>query len=229
MHVCFLLNFQQYFKSQFLQSCVIMSKFFQVEDVKKTYRFYAPIYDFLFGAVLESGRRLLCKEVNLIKPKTLLEIGVGTGLLLDKYPIETEITGIDISEAMLEVAKKRAQSLKHPNITLTLGNGETLPYEDNSFDCVVLPYVLSVTPDPVLLVSEARRVCKEAGTILVLNHFSGSKRWLLLEKMVRNFAEKIGFRSDFSYEENVLIHDWEVLRVDTTNLFGLSKFVILKN
>lgn len=206
-----------------------MSNFFQVEDVKKTYRFYAPMYDFLFGAVLEPGRRLLCKEVKQTKPKTLLEIGVGTGLLLDKYPIEAQITGIDISEAMLEVARKRVQSLKHPNITLTLGNGETLPYEDNSFDCVVLPYVLSVTPDPAILVAEARRVCKDEGTILVLNHFSGSKRWLLLEKLVRNFAERIGFRSDFSYEENILIHDWEVLHLETTNLFGLSKFIILKN
>nr|WP_315469545.1 class I SAM-dependent methyltransferase [uncultured Undibacterium sp.] len=206
-----------------------MSNFFQVEDVKKTYRFYAPMYDFLFGAVLEPGRRLLCKEVKQTKPKKLLEIGVGTGLLLDKYPIEAQITGIDISEAMLEVARKRVQALKHPNITLTLGNGETLPYEDNSFDCVVLPYVLSVTPDPAILVAEARRVCKDEGTILVLNHFSGSKRWLLLEKLVRNFAERIGFRSDFSYEENILIHDWEVLHLETTNLFGLSKFIILKN
>lgn len=225
----FLLIVQQFLEFQPLYSCSIMSNFFQVEDVKKTYRFYAPMYDFLFGAVLESGRRLLCKEVKQTKPRTLLEIGVGTGLLLDKYPIETQITGIDISEAMLEVARKRVQLLKHPNITLTLGNGETLPYEDNSFDCVVLPYVLSVTPDPALLVAEARRVCKDDGTILVLNHFSGSKRWLLLEKMVRNFAERIGFRSDFSYEENILNHDWEVMRLETTNLFGLSKFVILKN
>ena len=206
-----------------------MSDFFQVEDVKKTYRFYAPMYDFLFGAVLESGRKLLCKEVNQLKPDTLLEIGVGTGLLLDKYPLETKITGLDISEAMLDVARKRAQSLKHPHITLTLGNGETLPYEDDSFDCVVLPYVLSVTPDPMQLVSEARRVCKKTGNILVINHFSGSKRWLLLEKMVRGFAKKIGFRSDFSYEETILIHDWEVLKLETTNLFGLSKFIVLKN
>ena len=43
---------------------------------------HCMMYDFLFGAVLEPGRRLLCKEVKQAKPKTLLEIGVGTGLLL---------------------------------------------------------------------------------------------------------------------------------------------------
>jgi len=55
------------------------------------------MYDRVFGAVLAPGRVAMCKEVSLLAPKSLLEIGVGTGLLLDKYPIDCDVTGIDIS------------------------------------------------------------------------------------------------------------------------------------
>lgn len=198
-------------------------------DVKKTYKFYAPVYDFVFGAVLEPGRRMLCKEVQALQPHRILEIGVGTGLLLEKYPVSSKITGIDICNDMLNHARQKAQKLSHMDIELSLIDAEHLNFTDNSFDCVVIPYVLSVTPDPQKLVAEARRVCKKDGTIIILNHFSGSSTWAFLEKMVKNLAEKIGFRSEFSYEENISQYDWEILKVSTVNLFGLSKLIVIRN
>lgn len=198
-------------------------------DVKKTYGFYAPVYDRLFGAILEPGRRALCKETQLMQPATILEIGVGTGLLLDKYPAASHITGIDLSHEMLAIAQQRADALTRNNIHLQAMDAENLEFEDGLFDCVVLPYVLSVTPNPDTLIREARRVCKKGGAIIVLNHFSGSGAWYMLEMLVKNLAERIGFRSEFSYEENILKHDWEVSRLETVNLFGLSKLVVIRN
>lgn len=198
-------------------------------DVKKTYKFYAPIYDFVFGSVLEPGRRMLCKEVCTLKPHRILEIGVGTGLLLDKYPASSKITGIDICNDMLTHARQKAQKLSHMDIELSLIDAEQLDFADKSFDCVVIPYVLSVTPDPQKLVSEARRVCKKDGTIIILNHFSGTSTWVFLEKLFKNLAEKIGFRSEFSYEENITQYDWEILKVSSVNLFGLSKLIVIRN
>lgn len=198
-------------------------------DVEKTYKFYAPVYDFLFGYILEPGRCALGKETHTLQPGNILEIGVGTGLLLDKYPVHASVTGIDISEEMLNLARQKAKKISHVPIHLETMDAENLLFSDGQFDCVVLPYVLSVTPDPDLLIKEARRVCKKNGTIIILNHFSGNNTWYLLEKMFKNLAEKIGFRSEFSYEKNILKHDWEVIRLKTVNLFGLSKLVVIRN
>lgn len=198
------------------------------ENVKGAYRFYAPIYNFLFGRVLEPGRKALLNEVSLIQPKTLLEIGVGTGLLLPQYPPNCDVTGIDISEDMLAIAKKAANLLPG-NIHLLQMNAEQLSFENESFDCVVIPYVLSVTPNPIQLISEARRVCKNEGFIIIVNHFSGSGYWRMLEKLTSRFAKKIGFRSEFSYEEQIAQYDWEITKLRSVNLLGLSKLVVIKN
>jgi len=198
------------------------------ENVKRTYKIYAPIYNFLFGRVLEPGRKALVAEVHLLKPNTILEIGVGTGLLLSKYPKNSVITGIDISEEMLAIAEKAASKLPL-KIKLLHMNAEQLLFADASFDCVVLPYVLSVTPNPGQLIAEARRVCKKDGYILIVNHFSGSGYWWFLEKAMNRFARKIGFRSEFSYQEQIETYDWKVIKLKTVNLLGLSKLVLIKN
>jgi phosphatidylethanolamine/phosphatidyl-N-methylethanolamine N-methyltransferase len=198
-------------------------------DVKSTYRFYAPMYDYLFGAVLEPGRKALCQEVALLQPARLLEIGVGTGLLLSQYPASTHITGIDISDEMLTLAKHKAQNLSHMSIHLETMDAEKLTYADHSFDCVVVPYVLSVTPDPGALIKELKRVCKKDGHIIIVNHFSGSGVWLVLEKLAKNLAERIGFRSEFSYDTHISRHQLNVIKFQTVNLFGLSKLLVIKN
>ncbi len=76
---------------------------------------------------------------------------------------------------------------------------------------------------------DAVKACRKGGTILILNHFSGSRFWWLLERAVRSLADRIGFRSDFCYNEQVLRHDWEVLSARNVNFLGLSKLVTIRN
>ena len=199
------------------------------DSVVRTYRRYAPLYDCLFGAVLEPGRRKLAAEVKHAAPGSILEVGVGTGLLLPHYPAGAQVVGIDISPEMLTIARKRAATLVGRNITLLQTDAETIDFPENTFDCVTLPYVLSVTPNPQKLIAEIRRVCKPDGTIYILNHFSGSRFWWFLERAVRALADKVGFRSDFSYEEHILPHSWQVESVQSVNLFGLSRLVVIRN
>jgi len=200
-----------------------------IDHVIKTYRFYAPLYDKLFGAVLAPGRKVLTQSVSTLKPTKLLEVGVGTGLMLGQYPCETSIVGIDISSEMLNIARRRADDLTGYSISLTEMDAEKLDFPDGHFDCVTVPYVLSVTPNPERLVAEIRRVCRKGGTIFILNHFSGSHFWWALERAVSSLANKIGFRSDFSYKEQILKYDWEILSSQSVNLFGLSKLVEIRN
>lgn len=200
-----------------------------VDNVVDTYRFYAPLYDRLFGAVLEHGRRALTAAVSAMRPTSILEVGVGTGLTLERYPDSASVVGIDISKEMLEIARERAENLPGRSIHLAAMNAEAMDFPDGCFDCVAIPYVLSVTPNPERLVAEIRRVCRKNGTILILNHFSGSRFWWFLESAVRSLSNRIGFRSDFCYDEQILKYDWEILSVRKVNLFGLSRLVTIRN
>ena len=200
-----------------------------LDNVVRTYRFYAPWYDRLFGAVLEPGRRAMLTAVATLAPVVILEVGVGTGLTMGRYPASAQFTGIDVSAEMLDIARGRAATMTERHIRLLGMDGEVMDFPDDAFDCVTIPYVLSVTPDPDRLVAEVRRVCRKGGTILVLNHFSGSRFWWLLERGVRSLAGKIGFRSDFDYAEQILKHDWEIVSVKKVNFLGLSKLVEIRN
>lgn len=198
-------------------------------NIIRTYRFYAPFYDQVFGPVFDPGRRALTDAVSSLRPRSVLEVGVGTGLTLDHYPATTRVVGIDLSSAMLSVAQRKIGQMDRSDVQLVAMDAENMAFPDGAFDCVTLPYVLSVTPNPTRFVQEIRRVCRKGGTIFILNHFSGSRFWWLLERTVQPMAGKIGFRSDFSYAEQILKHDWEVRSVREVNFLGLSKLVEIRN
>lgn len=201
-----------------------------VDNVVNTYRFYAPLYDSLFGAILEPGRRALTDAACAMRPASILEVGVGTGLTLRRYPATSSVVGIDISDDMLDIARERAEkTLGGRTIHLAAMNAEAMDFPDACFDCVAIPYVLSVTPHPERLVAEIRRVCRRGGTILILNHFSGSRFWWFLERAVRSLSNRIGFRSDFCYDEQILKYDWEIQSVRKVNFLGLSRLVTIRN
>ena len=197
--------------------------------VVRAYRRYAPVYDRIFGGVLDPGRRALAEAVTALQPASLLEVGVGTGLMLARYPATTAVVGIDLSMEMLAKASARVPELADRDIRLEVMDAEALTFPDGKFDCVTVPYVLSVTPDPRRLVAEVRRVCRVGGTILILNHFSGSRIWWLLEQVVKPVPGKVGFRSDFELTAEISRYDWKVEWMKDVNLFGLSKLVSIRN
>lgn len=93
---------------------------------------FYPIVD-LF---LKRHKKLLIAEVNKAAPGNLLEIGVGNGSHLPLYKLH-HITGIDISEAMLNKARK----FENDNINLLVMDGENLSFPEASFDYVVMSHV----------------------------------------------------------------------------------------
>ncbi len=198
--------------------------------VLRAYRRYAPVYDRLFGGDPRSRADARWPMPSRARHRAkLLEVGVGTGLMLARYPATTAVVGIDLSEPMLAKAHARTQALDGRSIRLEVMDAEALTFADGEFDCVTVPYVLSVTPDPRRLVAEIRRVCRPGGTILILNHFSGSRFWWLLERAVRPLAGRVGFRSEFSLRTEISRYDWKIEQVKDVNLFGLSKLVSIRN
>ncbi|PAT36055.1 class I SAM-dependent methyltransferase [Vandammella animalimorsus] len=201
-----------------------------LKDVRDRYDQYAQIYDKLFGLVLEPGRRALAQELQRRPPQSILEIGVGTGLLLPLYPAHVPVTGVDLSPGMLQKARGRMDPARAAPVTLLVANGESLPFADGQFDCVTLPYTYSVTPDPQAFIREVRRVCRLGGRIVVLNHFSNAGPvWRVLERMAKPFTKRIGFDSDFAYDQHIEHYDWHIQSVRPVNALNLSRLVVIEN
>ena len=79
--------------------------------MEQLYSFYSPFYDYVFGKLLEPGRRQAFNYLDRRPHQKILEIGIGPGSTLEIYPPHTNVVGIDISAPMIEQARKRAAQL----------------------------------------------------------------------------------------------------------------------
>lgn len=101
---------------------------------------------------------------------TILEIGVGSGLNLPFYGLGVErLYGLDPSEELLTMARKKARAIAFP-IDFLACSGEEIPLADGSVDTVVTTWTLCSIPDPVQALQEMRRVLKPGGTLLFAEH-----------------------------------------------------------
>jgi ubiquinone/menaquinone biosynthesis C-methylase UbiE len=143
-------------------------------------RIFAALYDRLgarweerYGAEVRGG--LLAGAHGRV-----LEVGVGTGLSFPYYPAVEELVGVDASEPMLKRARQRAADVGR-DVTLVRADAENLPFEDGSFDTVVLMAVLCSVDNPADAVSEFRRVLRPDGRLLFNEHVRSSNpglaRW----------------------------------------------------
>lgn len=168
--------------------------------VQRAYDRLAWIYDVVFGAILQPGRRRAIRAIESRPGLRVLELGIGTGLTASLYPRDWTVVGVDLSAAMLAKAHERLADLGDGvRVHLIQADGERLPFDDESFDAVVVPYVMSVVPDPVHVGQELRRVCRRSGQIIILNHFlSQDSLGMRLERWISPLTSRIGFRTDLS-------------------------------
>lgn len=165
--------------------------------VRQAYRFWAPIYDYSFGAVSAPGRRLAVSELNKLSGR-VLEIGVGTGLSLPRYRPDLDVTGIDLSGDMLGKAAERVQRLGLKRVTLSLQDASRLAFADGSFDALAVMYVMTVVPDPAAVMAEMRRVLRTGGMAIVVNHFSREKGLrAAAERGLARYSRQLGWHPVF--------------------------------
>ena len=136
--------------------------------VRRLYNRIAPFYK-IVDALLLPGSRRLAAQIKILPPGALLEIGTGTGLRLPFFARHT-VTGIDLSERMLQRARRRV-----PEATLLQMDGAALAFPNACFDTVVLAHVLSVAPAPNAVVAESFRVLKGGGHLIIQNYFAPFK------------------------------------------------------
>lgn len=117
-------------------------------------------------------KKLLSKATGKI-----LDVACGTGLNIPWLPAGSDITAVDLSPNMLDVA--RANTTKHGlNVKFAVMDAENLEYADGTFDTVVSTLSTCTFPDPVKALREMKRVCRPNGMILLLEHGHSSLPWL---------------------------------------------------
>ncbi|MFA5028783.1 MAG: methyltransferase domain-containing protein [Candidatus Methylomirabilota bacterium] len=197
--------------------------------IKRAYAMLSPVYDVIFDKIFHPGR-VRAIDLMQIKPgDRILEVGVGTGLNLPLYPTQCSITGIDISEEMLQKARERAQERPRQEIELTVMDASSLQFPDSSFDHVIATYVISVVPDPVKTITEMQRVCKPGGNLVILNHFKSENPVIgWIEWLLAPMCTRIGFKTDLKLRpllERTKLVPEQLLRVNLLNGWRLVRCV----
>lgn len=170
-------------------------------SVEDTYRKWAPVYDKVFGAVFDVARRTAVGEAARTGGR-VLEVGVGTGLSLPLYPASCRIVGIDISEPMLAVARRRVKDESLANVeSLLVMDAQHLDFPDAAFDVIMAQYVVNTVPDPEAVLDELLRVLRPGGELLIVNRIGadGGAR-LKVERMLQPVVQRLGWRSEFPWE-----------------------------
>ena len=108
----------------------------------------------------------------------VVEIGSGTGIMFPHYHRDARVSAIEPDAAFRELSLAKAT----PNISVTDGTGEALPFPDGSFDTAVLALVLCSVSSPRSVLTEVRRVLRPRGQVRLIEHVRSPRRaagWLM--------------------------------------------------
>src|SRR5919198_1232120 len=160
--------------------------------VARVYENLASVYDFTFGPALHPGRMQAIERMGIKPGDRILEVGVGTGINATLYPADCAVTGIDLSESMLEKARDRIARKNIRNVRLVEMDAADLKFADGTFDIVYAPYLISVVPDPLILA------------------------WF--ERVISPFTVHIGFKSDLDLPAFLAQADLKPVSIEKVNV-----------
>jgi ubiquinone/menaquinone biosynthesis C-methylase UbiE len=171
----------------------------ETERVRSIQDKTAPRYDgqmnFFDRVLFTDGREWACSQAT----GEVLEIAVGTGRNLEHYPTGTKLTGIELSEQMLSVARRRAAELEI-DADLRQGDAQALDFPEQSFDAVILTLALCTIPDDRAAVREAYRVLRPGGRLVFFEHVRSPR---LPVRAVQRLLEPLSVR----FEADHLLRD----------------------
>jgi ubiquinone/menaquinone biosynthesis C-methylase UbiE len=107
---------------------------------------------------------------------TLLDLACGGGIVVCAFaPHVQQATGIDVTPAMLERARKLAEEKGLANVEWRRGDVNSLPFGDASFSIVVTRFSVHHFPDPVAVLREMSRVCAPRGRVVIVDMYASEE------------------------------------------------------
>lgn len=195
--------------------------------INATYARLAPLYDVIYGALLQPGRRRALARLAPAPGERILEMGVGTGLTLHRYPRGCEVTAIDVSAPMLGHAARRRARHRARHVRLCRMDAMRLACGDGVFDAVYVPYLLNVVPDPMRAVREAARVCRPGGRVVLVNHFDRTYESDALDRAIGRLARLLtGVNWQLALEPLLAASGLRVVSVEPVNIPRVSAVVV---
>jgi phosphatidylethanolamine/phosphatidyl-N-methylethanolamine N-methyltransferase len=169
--------------------------------VEKAYSYWAWVYDGLCGPLFRSAHVAITHAANRIGGH-VLEVGIGTGLLLPLYRKDMSVTGLDLSEQMLAKARARLDKTALPQaVALEAGDIHEVEHPDNNYDVIVLPFVLTLLSNPEKALDNCRRMLRPGGEIIIVSHFQSKAGWIAsVEGWLAPRIASLGLRPDFPVE-----------------------------
>ncbi len=181
----------------------------EVGQVVEAYGRWAPVYDLAFAAVMRAGRLAAAAAASAAAGPggRIVDIGVGTGLELPMFDPRTRLVGIDLSEPMLRSAQRRVGRERLRNVEgLLVMDATRLAFPDAGFDAAVVPYVLTVVPEPHRMLDEVRRVVRPGGEIVLVNHFGADRGPVAaVEGWLGRRSASLGWHPQFPF---AVLGDW---------------------
>lgn len=169
-------------------------------SLRHSYTVLAPVYDTFVApftlAARQSNLALLPKAAST----EVLLVGIGSGLDIPLLPRGPRYTGIDLTPAMLERARRKATAEKL-DIQLDIGDARALPYPAAAFDAVVLHLILAVAPCPERVLAESARVLRPGGQMLVFDKFLRPGQSAPLRRLISPFVGLLATHTDVVFEQ----------------------------
>ncbi|MBF8247357.1 MAG: Methyltransferase domain-containing protein [Bacteroidetes bacterium] len=180
----------------------------------KLYSEFAPLYDKIFGKIFYSRLESVIEDLDIPPGAKVLEVGAGTGTSFPAYPTHCQVTGIDLAPDMLARAQRKIRDNGWTHLTVREMNALDLDFSDNSFDYVMAFHVVTVVPDPIRMIAEAKRVCKPGGKIVIVNHFTSDFPLLgTLTEALDPITRLLGWRTNLRLKPFIKTTDLPVERV----------------
>jgi phosphatidylethanolamine/phosphatidyl-N-methylethanolamine N-methyltransferase len=185
----------------------------------KIYSDFAPLYDKIFGKIFYDRLRQVIEALGIPNRAHVLELGVGTGTSFPAYPSDCEVIGIDLAPDMLAQAREKIVKNRWSHLKVMEMNALDLAFSDDSFDFVTAFHTVTVVPDPIRMLTEAKRVCRPGGKIVIVNHFTTDLPVIgAVTEALDPLTRRLGWRTNLRLKPFLSAAD---LRLDT--VYKLSK------